>query len=203
VLRVQSNHSALLLEQQEKLASEQELAMRQSKEERTAAEEAARLAQAEVDRMAKQRQMEEERLMSAKYNKDALDVEVRKMMHKMTTTVQLIRLRSGTYLIKGTTKKIFVRILNTMIMVRVGGGWEKLEKWLERNKPKLSESSKSDAKKRSVRFLRCFWVPRLFWRSPDGGIALDRTSSLHLEGGMWSVQHQHLSVVLLPWNPLR
>jgi hypothetical protein len=148
VLRVQSNHAKLLREQQEKLAVEQELAMKQSEDERQAALAAAQLAQEEATRMAEKRRKEEDRLMNAKYNKDALDVEVRKMMHQMTTTVQLIRLRSGTYLIKGTTKKIFVRILNTMIMVRVGGGWEKLENWLARHKPQLSEGSKSDAKKR-------------------------------------------------------
>lgn len=74
---------------------------------------------------------------------DALDTEVQKMLKETGNTVQLIRLREGTYLIQGTTKRIFIRILHTNIMVRVGGGWETLRHWLKSHKSNINPGNVS------------------------------------------------------------
>ena len=108
----------------------------------------AKAAQDKATKAKERRKKEEKSLASKKKNKDELDGEVQKLMKKVEATVELVRLRSGTYLIKGTTKKIFVRILNSIIMVRVGGGWEKLEVWLKKHKPQLDSKSRSEAKRR-------------------------------------------------------
>lgn len=51
-------------------------------------------------------------------------------MRATGATVELIRLKEGTYQIGGSTRKLFIRILHTNIMVRVGGGWQTLKSWL-------------------------------------------------------------------------
>eukprot|EP00039_Didymoeca_costata_P007741 m.103332 g.103332 ORF g.103332 m.103332 type:complete len:1236 (+) comp13806_c0_seq1:127-3834(+) len=146
--RSEAEYAELLNAHAEKLKEEREEMERSMREqlEQRAAE--ARKAEEEAELIRKRREEKERLLAESKRNKDELDAEVQKLMAKVETTVQLVRLRSGTYLIAGTTKKIFVRILNSIIMVRVGGGWQNLESWLRSHKPALSEKSKSIAKQK-------------------------------------------------------
>ena len=136
---------AILLENMERARQE---AIQKFEQERDVQAAAAMEAKEKLKASAAKRKKEERNLAAKQKNKDQLDGEVQKLMEKVQSTVQLVRLRSGTYLIKGTTKKIFVRILNSIIMVRVGGGWQKLEEWLAKHKPQLDDKSKSAAKRR-------------------------------------------------------
>ena len=67
-----------------------------------------------------------------------LDTEVQKMVRDAGAAVKLIRLKEGTYMVEGSTKKLFIRILHTNIMVRVGGGWETLRHWLKSHKSNVN-----------------------------------------------------------------
>ena len=67
-----------------------------------------------------------------------LDTEVQKMVRDAGVAVKLIRLKEGTYMVEGSTKKLFIRILHTNIMVRVGGGWDTLRHWLKSHKSNVN-----------------------------------------------------------------
>eukprot|EP00037_Helgoeca_nana_P030493 m.377470 g.377470 ORF g.377470 m.377470 type:complete len:1639 (+) comp28205_c0_seq3:258-5174(+) len=79
----------------------------------------------------------------AEVYKSKMDEEVQNMVKSSGAGVELVRLREGTYLVGGTTRKLFIRILNTNIMVRVGGGWETLKSWLSKHGAHLMKSNPS------------------------------------------------------------
>ena len=59
---------------------------------------------------------------------DKLDEEVGKVLNRQNASLPLIRIQQGKYLI-GTEVKM-IKIKGESCMVRVGGGWEKLEVYL-------------------------------------------------------------------------
>jgi len=75
-----------------------------------------------------------------------LEDEMTKELHKCTCRVPLRmhRLAAGKYRISGSKKTCLVRILKSVVMVRVGGGWVTLEEFLTKHDPcraKLISSS--------------------------------------------------------------
>lgn len=67
----------------------------------------------------------------------SLDEMVRKILGQCTCTNQypMIRVSEGKYKIGNSLTLIFVRILRNHVMVRIGGGWDTLENYLNRHDP--------------------------------------------------------------------
>ncbi|KAM7537454.1 hypothetical protein Aperf_G00000077306 [Anoplocephala perfoliata] len=90
----------------------------------------------------KAKQLEEEEAEKAKkprYNRPVIDMRtldeiVREKLAQCTCeqTFPMIRLSEGRYLFGDKSTQIFVRILRNHVMVRVGGGWDTLDHFLQR-----------------------------------------------------------------------
>ncbi|CAG5130060.1 unnamed protein product, partial [Candidula unifasciata] len=67
----------------------------------------------------------------------SLDERVRDLISRCTCPVQfpMIKVSDGKYKIGDTKSLIFVRILRNHVMVRVGGGWDTLENYLNKHDP--------------------------------------------------------------------
>lgn len=67
----------------------------------------------------------------------SLDEMVRKILNRCTCEFQypMIRVSEGKYRIGESLTFIFVRILRNHVMVRIGGGWDTLENYLNRHDP--------------------------------------------------------------------
>ena len=62
---------------------------------------------------------------------DEIDEAVQSLASRVGASgVQLTRVKRGKYQLAGSSKNLFVRILRSHIMVRVGGGWDTLEHYL-------------------------------------------------------------------------
>ncbi|KZC07972.1 GAS2-like protein 1 [Dufourea novaeangliae] len=68
---------------------------------------------------------------------DTLSPEVRDLVERCTCPTQfpMIRVSEGKYRIGDTKVLIFVRILRSHVMVRVGGGWDTLSHYLDKHDP--------------------------------------------------------------------
>ncbi|XP_070573257.1 GAS2-like protein pickled eggs [Ptychodera flava] len=67
----------------------------------------------------------------------SLDEMVRDLVSRCTCPVQfpMVRISDGKYRIGDSSTLIFVRILRSHVMVRVGGGWDTLEHYLDKHDP--------------------------------------------------------------------
>ncbi|CAG5132306.1 unnamed protein product, partial [Candidula unifasciata] len=67
----------------------------------------------------------------------SLDERVRDLIGRCTCPVQfpMIKVGEGKYKIGDSRSLIFVRILRSHVMVRVGGGWDTLENYLNKHDP--------------------------------------------------------------------
>lgn len=63
--------------------------------------------------------------------KDELDVAINKALIKIHIKVPFMRIKKSKYLIGSTS--CMARITNNYVMLRVGGGWEKLESYILRH----------------------------------------------------------------------
>lgn len=69
--------------------------------------------------------------------KDALDKAIGLALRGLLIKVPFIRMKQEKYLIGSTS--VMARITNNKVMLRVGGGWEGLESYLNRNQDDLRE----------------------------------------------------------------
>lgn len=63
--------------------------------------------------------------------KDELDQAINKALSKIHVKVPFMRIKKSKYLIGSTS--CMARITNNYVMLRVGGGWEKLESYILRH----------------------------------------------------------------------
>ncbi|CAG0922554.1 unnamed protein product [Notodromas monacha] len=70
-------------------------------------------------------------------DKPQIDFKVRELVERCLCPVQfpMIRVAEGKYRIGDTKVMIYVRILRSHVMVRVGGGWDTLEHYLDKHDP--------------------------------------------------------------------
>lgn len=68
---------------------------------------------------------------------NCLMFQVRELVERCTCPTQypMIRVSEGKYRIGDTKVLIFVRILRSHVMVRVGGGWDTLSHYLDKHDP--------------------------------------------------------------------
>ena len=68
---------------------------------------------------------------------DKIDIEIQQQVSKCTCAkpFKVVRVGEGQYRFGDSQKMRLVRILRSSVMVRVGGGWEPLDKFLEKNDP--------------------------------------------------------------------
>ncbi|XP_005526022.1 PREDICTED: GAS2-like protein 2 [Pseudopodoces humilis] len=115
-----------------------------------------------------------------------LDQMVQHLVSRCTCPVQfpMIKLSEGKYRVGDSDTLIFVRILREHVMVRVGGGWDTLEHYLDKHDPCrcTSLSHKQAWKARSPQQqvqheVRLCPTPRAAARSPQPALLVSRSQS--------------------------
>ncbi|XP_033102213.1 GAS2-like protein 2 isoform X2 [Anneissia japonica] len=98
--------------------------------------------ESEPEQEPKPRQVRQEpppkpRVLMTKQDLMSLDEMVRDLVSRCTCPNQfpMIRVAEGKYRIGDSKTKIYVRILRNHVMVRVGGGWDTLEHYLDKHDP--------------------------------------------------------------------
>ncbi|NWH91354.1 GA2L2 protein, partial [Aegithalos caudatus] len=115
-----------------------------------------------------------------------LDLMVQHLVSRCTCPVQfpMIKISEGKYRVGDSDTLIFVRILREHVMVRVGGGWDTLEHYLDKHDPCrcTSLSHKQAWKARSPQQqvqheVRLCPAPRAAARSPQSSLLVSRSQS--------------------------
>ncbi|XP_066058320.1 GAS2-like protein 2 [Chamaea fasciata] len=115
-----------------------------------------------------------------------LDLMVQHLVSRCTCPVQfpMIKISEGKYRVGDSDTLIFVRILREHVMVRVGGGWDTLEHYLDKHDPcrctSLSHKQawKARSPQRQVQHeVRLCPAPRAAARSPQPALLVSRSQS--------------------------
>ncbi|NXN86016.1 GA2L2 protein, partial [Bombycilla garrulus] len=115
-----------------------------------------------------------------------LDQMVQHLVSRCTCPVQfpMIKISEGKYRVGDSDTLIFVRILREHVMVRVGGGWDTLEHYLDKHDPcRCTSLSHKQARKgrspqqQAQHEVRLCRTPRAAARSPQPALLVSRSQS--------------------------